>query len=68
MLNAQMLSHAIKQRGLTTSKLADDIGVNRSTFYRKIKAGGGNFLLWEIESIIKLLGLTKHEAREIFLP
>jgi len=67
MLDAQRLSSAIKQRGLTARKLADNIGVNRSTFYRKMRAGGSNFMLWEIESIIKFLGLTKHDAMEIFL-
>ena len=66
MLNVTKLSSVIKQRGLTISALANSVGVNRTTFYRKLKSGGENFLLWEIESIIKHLGLTRHEAVEIF--
>jgi len=68
MPDVEKLSNAIKQRGLTVSSLSDNIGVNKSTFYRKLKNGGDSFLLWEIESIIKHLKLTKHDAIEIFLP
>jgi len=68
MLDAEKLSIAIKQRGLTLSALADNVGVNKSTFYRKLKNGGDNFLLWEIEAIVKILELTKIDAIEIFLP
>jgi len=67
MLDTARLSDVIKQQGLTVSTLADNIGIDRSTFYRKLKSGGGTFLLWEIDSIVKYLGLTGHDALDIFL-
>jgi len=68
MPNITLLNEEITKRGLTISGLADSIGINKSTFYRKLKSGGSNFLLWEIESIAKELGLTKQVVIEIFLP
>jgi len=68
MLDAEKLNEAIKQQGLTISVLADNVGINKSTFYRKLRDGGDKFQLWEIESIVKHLRITKHDAIEIFLP
>jgi len=67
MLDIAKLSNEITQKGLTVNMLADSIGVNKSTLYRKLNKGGDKFLLWEIESIIKILGLSKEKAVEIFL-
>lgn len=67
MLNITRLSDKIAQKGLTISALADSIGVNKSTFYRKLNNGGDNFLLWEIESVAKHLGLSQQDIIEIFL-
>jgi len=67
MLNIARLNEAIVRHQLSIPRLADSIGISKSTFYRKLKDGGDNFMLWEIESMIKQLGLTPHEAAEIFL-
>ena len=68
MLNTAKLSSAIKQRRLTNAILANSIGVGRTTFYRKLKNDGDTLLLWEIQSIIKRLKLTRQDVVEIFFP
>ena len=67
MLYMAKFCSAIKQRKLSCLALADSMGVNRSTFYRKLRNGGDSLMLWEIESIIKKLELTGQDALEIFL-
>ncbi|MCL2378293.1 MAG: XRE family transcriptional regulator [Defluviitaleaceae bacterium] len=66
MLNLTKLNNEIKRKGLTISTLANSIGVCRTTFHRKLKNDGDTFMLWEIESIIKYLELTKSVLLEIF--
>jgi len=66
MLNTIKLSKVIKEKGLTVYALAERVGVNKSTFFRKLKKGGEKFMLWEIESITKHLELSKPEMLELF--
>ena len=68
MPNITKLSEIIAQHGLNLATLARDTGISRTTFYRKLKAGGETFQLWEVAAIAKRLGLTKQETCDIFLP
>jgi DNA-binding XRE family transcriptional regulator len=65
--NMRKLRGKIVERDTTQEAVADAIGVDRSTFYRKIKSEGLSFTVGEVHKIVKAVNLTVEEAREIFL-
>lgn len=66
MVNINKLKGKIVENGLTTEKLADNIGINRSTLYRKMNSNGENFTIKEASLIAKTLNLTLEETNAIF--
>ena len=58
-----------KMRDLNVSPedMAREIGVDPSTFYRKIKSDGVNFTVGQMHRIVEVLHLTREEATTIFL-
>lgn len=52
---------------LTPEDMAREIGVDPSTFYRKIKTDGVNFTVGQMHKIVDVLELTREEAAAIFL-
>ncbi|WP_017767704.1 phage repressor protein [Streptococcus agalactiae] len=65
MVNIQKLKGLIVEKGTTQQAIADSIGVDRSTFYRKMK-NGGTFSVEEAGNIALAVPLTKEEAIDIF--
>lgn len=65
MLNANKLRGRIVEHGMSIETVAAFIGIHRSTFYRKL-SGECDMTIGEADAIVKLLGLTAHEADEIF--
>ena len=66
MVNINKLKGKIVENGLTIEKLADNIGIDRSTLYRKINNKGETFTLKEADLILNALNLTAEEAKAIF--
>lgn len=66
MINTALLKHLIVERGTTQEVIADEIGINRSTFYRKMQKGGSSFTIAEAKLIAQTVPLTNHEAISIF--
>lgn len=66
MVNINKLKGKIVENGLTTEKLADLIGIDRSTLYRKINGNGESFTIKEADLIVKKLNLNLEEANAIF--
>ena len=66
MANMNKLKGKIIENGLSVDTLAEKIGVNRTTLYRKIAENGRNFTVLEADCIRRILGLTTDEALEIF--
>jgi len=64
-MNINKLNGKIAECGTTKEALADDIGINRSTFYRRLKSG--KLLIGDIHKICESLNLTTEEAVDIFL-
>jgi DNA-binding XRE family transcriptional regulator len=62
------LKGKIIECGLTQEKVAELIGIDRSTFYRKLKSEGLEFTVGEMHSICRILNLSDAESIEIFLP
>lgn len=66
MVNINKLKGKIVECGLNVSELAAIIGIDRTTFYRKMSAEGRNFTIKEVDSIAKELHLTCDEVNSIF--
>ncbi len=66
MVNVKMLKGKMVEKDLTVEKLSDNIGVNKSTLYRKLNAGGDVLTIREVSLIVSALGLTDAEANAIF--
>lgn len=65
-LNILKLKAAMVERGMSTADLADRIGINRATLYRKIAAQGEGFTIGEAEAITSALHLSAAESTAIF--
>lgn len=55
------------EKNLSPEDMAREIGVDPSTFYRKIKSDGVNFTVGQMHKIVDVLDLTREEAAAIFL-
>lgn len=65
-MNVNKLKGKIVEKGMTVERLSNLIGMDRSTFYRKLNNQGETFTVKEVNLIRKHLHLTKDEAMEIF--
>lgn len=65
MVNVSKLKGKIVECDITQEELAKNIGITKSTFYRKMKQNG-NFSIKEVNLIVSSLNLTKDEAINIF--
>ena len=59
------LNGKIVERRTTKEAIADEIGIDRSTFYRRLK--GGKLLVADIHKMCEVLQLSTPEAVDIFL-
>lgn len=66
--NMNLLKGKIREHGLTQSDVATRIGMDSSTFSRKVSADGLKFTVGEMHSIAAVLSLTNDECRDIFCP
>ena len=60
------LKTIIKARGLSTEKLSEMIGMDDSTFYRKLNAEGKTFTIEQVDAMKSALSLDKETAEAIF--
>ncbi len=66
MANVMKLKGKIAENGLTIEKTANMIGIDNSTFHRKMKNDGINFSIGEANKLVEILKLTQEEAMVIF--
>lgn len=66
MVNVLMLKGKIIEKGFTLEKVAENIGIDRSTMSRKLGNAGEDFTIKQADDIVTLLGLTPIEATSIF--
>lgn len=64
MLQSNKLKGKIYEKGLTIAIVSKQIGMNVTTFYRKLAKN--TFSLVEVANITNVLQLTQDEAVEIF--
>ena len=66
MVNINKLKGKTVENELTIAELAEKIGLDRSTLYRKLNSEGETFTIKEANLICNVLQLSKQEAMEIF--
>lgn len=57
----------IAERGMNNEEVASSLGMNPSTFYRKMKANGLAFTVGQMQKMVEVLGMSSDEAKQIFL-
>lgn len=65
--NMVLLRGKMEELHVSNEDMAMKIGVDASTFYRKMKSDGLNFTVGQMHKIVDVLKLTKEEATSIFL-
>jgi transcriptional regulator with XRE-family HTH domain len=65
-ININRLKGKIAENGLSGAKIADVLEIDHSTYYRKLKKGGGGFTIAEVQKIANLLSLSPDECSLIF--
>lgn len=66
MVDVQLLKENIIKKGLNVETVSEKIGINKSTFYRKINNEGLTFSIKEVTEIAKILKLRRKEVDDIF--
>lgn len=66
MTNMNLLKSKIVENGLSVEKIVESIGINKSTFYRKLANEGENFTVEEVYKIASALNLSAREVNSIF--
>lgn len=66
MVNVNKLKGKIVERGLSVSALAEKIGIDKATLYRKISENGDPLTIRDADKISEVLNLSKEEVNDIF--
>lgn len=66
MVDTKWLRELIKDRGMTIESLSERIGMDKSTFYRKLSAEGNTFTVAQVDAIKTALVLDKATTQRIF--
>lgn len=65
--NMDALRGKMAEKRIGNEEMAKRIGVDPSTFYRKIRLDGIHFTVGQMHKIVEVLELTNEEATAIFL-
>lgn len=69
MINRNKLRGKIVENGFSVEELSKQIGINPSTFYRKMdKDSMSQFTIGECHKMCSILNLSSEDAISIFLP
>lgn len=66
MIDVDKLKGKIIEKKLNIETLAQKVGINKATFYRRLDAGGEDFTVKEIYLIATELKLSRMEVNNIF--
>lgn len=67
MVKVNKLKAKVVERGLTVGEVAEQLGINRSTLYRKMRdQTGKSFTVKEVQHLSTILQLTTTEIQDIF--
>ena len=66
MVNIRKLKAKLVEKDISIIELANIIGIDKSTVYRKFNKSGENFTVKDVEKISKALSLTYEDINDIF--
>lgn len=66
LVNVNKLKGKIVECGLSVSALAERIGIDKATLYRKISENGDPLTIRDADKISEVLNLSKEEVNDIF--
>ena len=65
-MNVNKLKAKMVERGFNVAQVAEKIGIDRSSLYRKLNNQGETLTVKEAKAIVKVLNITPSEAAAIF--
>lgn len=65
--NMDVLRGKMAEKKVSAEAMAKAMGINPSTFYRKMKTDGSSFTVGQMHQVVDVLGLSHEEAQSIFL-
>lgn len=66
-MNKDKLKEEIKNSGITAKEVSETLGIDESTFYRKMARSKKTFSVEEAAKIVNLLSISNNIACDIFL-
>lgn len=66
MVNIRKLKAKLVEKDISIIELANVLGIDKSTVYRKLNKAGENFTVKDVEKISKALSLTYDDIKDIF--
>ena len=66
MVNINLLKDTLKEGSINIETAASKIGIDASTFYRRLQRDGSNFTVEEVGKLAELLNLSSEELQRIF--
>ena len=66
MVNVNKLKGMMAEKEISIEKLANEIGIDTSSLYRKLSANGETILIREADEIARALNLNCDDATKIF--
>lgn len=66
-INVNLLRGKLVEKGVKCEDMACEIGVDPSTFSRKMAKQGDTFSIAQVQKMVSVLQLTESEANAIFL-
>lgn len=66
MTNTERLKIALQERHITIDQASKRIGVNPSTFYRKMSRDCDTFTVAEVGELVKMMNLDSKSMQDIF--
>lgn len=65
-MNTRALKAKMMEKNVSLDKMAEGLGVHKSTLYRKLSSGGKTMSVYEAQICGAILGLTANEMASIF--
>ncbi|MEZ7764534.1 helix-turn-helix transcriptional regulator [Gemella sp. 27098_8_92] len=66
MVNIEKLKKEIDKNNSSIEEISQQIGIDKSTFYRRLESNGKKFTIEEVIKISNILNLDRKKVDEIF--
>ncbi len=66
MVNVNRLKAKLVEHGMNVEQIAEQMGIDGATFYRRLANDGNTFTVGEVDNFSRILALTRDEVNAIF--